>query len=466
MNKHLKLRRHTATVVCSNANPQDFDHVECGAADEGSSDYYNDDNKSQDKKDLLSPFSRRLVRFVTPSSHSSLLEQCTASECLTVAAARIFPSLTVLLVLPLLIWDGYPEEWGMFNLYPMIRHMQLVWSSLLHTSMWPIVIGTLLVTAFMPQGGLHKQKPGGVLKTRVNAKQALMSNITSSNWKISLALSIVFSSIVIVNMVLQMGYPLKLWNPLIWGWYRVYLPKNIAPALKGACLDLSDKNIASRQPLCLSEAQWSELSSGMLSSYNRDDVLTVQRGLDYLQNQSGGLIINALARNVVDSIPALKQNMEGLLPFFKEEDQNKKTKPLSLVIFENDSNDGTREAFQRWSDQEASRDEGSRYTVDLMSCGSKNPNCDLGIMDRYDANFFTNKQASGVGKLGEFRQILLDYILGKEEYKDYSHMVVLDVDLGTSLSPLGLLHTLGLENGVGRDHVVASTSSQIWPGAG
>lgn len=68
MNKHLKLRRHTATVVCSNANcsnanPQDFDNVECGAADEGSlssSDYYNDDNKSQDKKDILSPFSRRL----------------------------------------------------------------------------------------------------------------------------------------------------------------------------------------------------------------------------------------------------------------------------------------------------------------------------------------------------------------------------------------------------------------------
>jgi len=200
----------------------------------------------------------------------------------------------------------------------------------------------------------------------------------------------------------------------------------------------------------------------MLSSYNPDDVLTVQRGLDYLQHQSGGLIINALARNVVDSIPALKQNMEGLVPFFKE--TTNKDKPLSLVIFENDSDDGTREAFQRWSDEVSTREDGSGYTVDLMSCGPKNPNCELGIMDRYDANFFTNKKASGVGKLGEFRQILLEYILGKEEYKDYSHMVVLDVDLGTSLSPLGLLHTLGLENGVAQDHVVASTSSQIWPG--
>jgi hypothetical protein len=69
-----------------------------------------------------------------------------------------------------------------------------------------------------------------------------------------------------------------------------------------------------------------------------------------------------------------------------------------------------------------------------------------------------------VGKLGEFRQILLEYILGKEEYMSYSHMVILDADLGTSLSPLGLIHTLGLDNGIAHDHAVASSSSQVWPG--
>jgi len=184
----------------------------------------------------------------------------------------------------------------------------------------------------------------------------------------------------------------------------------------------------------------------------------VQKGLDYLQNQSGGLIINALARNVADSIPALKQNIEGLVPFFKDS-QNK----LSLVLFENDSNDGTREIFETWADQESHSEE-PRYTVDLVSCGPKNPNCELGVVDRYDVNLFTDRKASGVGKLGEFRQIVLEYILGKEKYKDYSHMIILDVDLGTSLSPLGLLHTLGLDNGIAEDHVVASSSSQVWPG--
>lgn len=476
--KHLKLRRSAA------ANPQDLDDVEYGKECGSSSSSFEFDeislsisnNSDADKKDDdyvlarrsadflsdLSPFSRRVVRFVTPS-HPSLPDRCT-SECLTVAAARIIPSLVVLFALPFVMWDAYPTDWGVLNIYPFIRHVDMVWSSLLHTSAWPIVVGTFLAAAFLPRGGLGTSKylplkSGTSAMDRLSVfLSALMANITASNWKTSLVLSIVFCSAVIVNMTFQMGYPHALWNPFMWGWYHVYLPSNISRSLKGACLDF-EKNSSSRQPLCLSEREWTELSSGQLSSYNPDDVLTVQKGLDYLQNQSGGLIINAIARNVADSIPALKQNMEGLVPFFKDS-QHK----LSLVLFENDSDDGTRQAFQSWAEQESHRDQ-PRYTVDLMNCGPKNPNCELGIMDRYDnMNLFTNPTASGVGKLGEFRQILLEYILKKEEYKDYSHMVILDVDLGTSLSPLGLLHTLGLENDVAQDHVIASASSQVWPG--
>lgn len=462
--KHLKLRRHAAA-----ANPQGDEDVECGDIDERF-----DHNDELDKKDDdsvlgrrsaeflsdLSPFSRRLVRFVTPT-HPSLPDRC-MSECLTVAAARIIPSLAVLLILPFVMWDSYPEEWGVFNLYPVVRHIDMVWASLLHTSAWPVVFGTFLAAAVMPNGGFEVSKylprRTSAMDKATAALSALMANISQSNWKMSLLLAILFCSLEIFDMTLQMGYPHALWNPFIWGWYHVYFPSNISKSLQGACLDF-EKDSASRQPLCLLEKDWNELSSGQLSSYNPDDVLTVQKGLDYLQNQSGGLIINALARNVADSIPALKQNMNGLAPFFK--DSHKK---LSLVIFENDSNDGTRRAFQSWADQESSRTE-PRYTVDLMSCGPKNPDCDLGVMDRYDnMNLFTNPTASGVGKLGEFRQILLKYILGKEEYKDYSHMAILDADLGTSLSPLGLLHTLGLENSIAQDHVVASSSSQVWPG--
>lgn len=444
----------------------------------------------------LSPFSRRIVRFVTMpmASSTSLSDRLCTSEAFTIAAARIIPSLFILIALPLCMWDSYPEEWsGLWNVYPMVRHVEMVWASLLHTSAWPIVLGTLGIAAIMPRGGLGggggmgsskylppMSKGGGgsgaaaMMDKVSSALSALLSNITQSNWKTSLVLSIIFCSLVIVNMTLQMGYPHAMWNPFMWGWYHVYYPSNISSALQGSCLNFLEKDTSPtsslrRRPLCLSEQQWKELSSGQLSSYNPDDVLAVQRGLNYLQNSSGGLIINALARNVAENIPALKQNMEGLLPFFvnNDDDNDKKAtkQPLSLVIFENDSNDGTRQAFQSWSEEETNRPDGPRYTVDLMSCGPKNPNCELGIMDRYDnMNLFANPTASGVGKLGEFRQILLEYILGKEEYNDYSHMIILDADLGTSLSPLGLLHTLGLENNVAQDHVVASSSSQVWPG--
>lgn len=336
-----------------------------------------------------------------------------------------------------------------------------------------MIVLIVMVAAVMPPGGLakgfampttfHHQGGGNASNnTSIRARLAkvegmvrsLLVNISQSNWKISVALSFVIVNAIVIVMTLQMGIPSLLWNPFMWGWYQIYMPGTAVSALQGACLDVESSS-RRNQPLCLSERQWNELSSGKLSSLKRDDVETVQRGLDYLRNQSGGLIVNALARNVADSIPALKQNMDALAPLFKDP-QNK----LSLVVFENDSDDGTRHRFKQWAKEESS------YSIDIMGCGPTNPDCRLGEMDRYDnMNLFKNPTASGVGKLGEFRQIILDYIMKEEKYNDFSHMIVLDVDLGVSISPLGLLHAFGLENDIAQEYVVASSSSQVWPGS-
>jgi len=468
---NLKLRYQAA------GNPQD---VEWGTV--GSLDSF-DESRIIDEKDKdaapssptnrllsdLSPYSRRIVRFVTRpttafSHHGASLPDHFIAECITVTLLRVVPAAAVLVGLPLMIWDAYPQDWGVFNLWPLIRHFDMVWSSLLHFSILPVVVLTMMAVAAVPLGGLSKSfampttfraSPGnyGARLAKTEALlRSLLLNISQSNWKISLALSFVIVNAIVIVMSLQMGLPSLLWNPFMWGWYQVYLPGNVLSSLQGACLDVDSH---SRQPLCLSESKWNELSSGKLSSLNRGDVQTVQRGLDYLRNHSGGLIVNALARNVADSIPALKQNMDSLAPFFKDP-HNK----LSLVVFENDSDDGTRHLFKQWAKKESS------YSVDIIGCGPTNPDCELGEMDRYDnMNLFKNPTASGVGKLGEFRQIILEYILKKEEYNDFSHMIVLDVDLGISLSPLGLLHTLGLENGIAQEYVVASSSRQVWPGS-
>ena len=184
----------------------------------------------------------------------------------------------------------------------------------------------------------------------------------------------------------------------MWGRYRVYLPNNIETSFKGACFDFK-KHGRNKTPLCLSEENWNELSSGKLSSTNMDDVNQVLDGLDYLKNTSRGIIIAALARNIADSIPSLRQNMEGLAPLFKHSNNK-----LTLAIYENDSNDGTREAFQRWSDEVSIRED-SHYTIDLMSCGLSSPDCKLGFADRYDTFTISNSRAPGVGKLGKLRQV-------------------------------------------------------------
>ena len=183
----------------------------------------------------------------------------------------------------------------------------------------------------------------------------------------------------------------------------------------------------------------------MLSSRNENDVQNVLKGIQYGKTESGGIIINILSRDTVDSIPPLRQNVEGLVPFFSN---------LVVVVFENDSVDGSREAFYKWS-QEA-----KGYKVDVIEC-EEAPGCKFHESHRYESleqkdNYFSS---SAVGKMPQFRQRIMDYILSK--YHDFSHVLVLDLDIGVSISPFGVLHSLGLIH----DKPVASASRQVWPGS-
>lgn len=363
--------------------------------------------------------------------------------------------LAILVVTPLVIFDGYPRQWGP---YILLRHLELAWSSMLHISMWHVVWITVVCVMTCPMKDVNLV-PQSFLKYFQPKSQHLAhftSTVASYHWKVAFLVSLILFQCLSSQVILQMAIPSLLWNPAIWAWYRVYLPQDVAASAAGGCFTKLDGRERHETPLCLDEKQWKELSSGTLSSYNSEDVETVIRGLDYIQNFSGGFIINALARNVAKSIPALRENIEGLLPFLDGKD-------LSLVIFENDSIDGTREDLKEWAKEVNGQ---SRYNVDLISCGENNPDCHLNIMERYEnMPSFSNPNASGVGKLGDFRQIVMNHILNTPVYDNYSHMIVLDVDIGTSISPLGLLHTLGLNDAeLSQKYVVASASVQVWPG--
>mmetsp|Transcript_10963 Transcript_10963/g.25843 ORF Transcript_10963/g.25843 Transcript_10963/m.25843 type:complete len:776 (-) Transcript_10963:143-2470(-) len=268
-------------------------------------------------------------------------------------------------------------------------------------------------------------------------------------------IALLFSVLTSTQSQLQIVSPGWLWNPGMWGKYRVYRPAGIEKALEGVCVEeyldadgganAMAAMVDNPLPLCLKESSWRALSADALSSRNPEDVDAVLKGVRYARQPDHGMIINVMSRDTIGAIEPFRKNVEGLLPFFDK---------VAVVVFENDSRDGSREAFQSWAD-----DVKGRYVVDVMECDDA-PNCVFGESHRYDSTEADDYwKSSAIGRMAEFRQRMVDYIVEGDTYDDYSHMIVVDLDLKVSLSPLGILHTLGKRP----DAAVASSGRQAWP---
>jgi len=388
------------------------------------------------------------------------------------------------------MYSEWPE-----SLTEAVRDVILGWDSLMHISVWPVVV----VASFMAFIAAHrydraiicydeneKKNERSVVKDR---KTITTSNVMKTRkkrcgkkwcssklfWYV-LGSSILVTTETLVNSQLQIVAPSTWWNPFLnmWNKYHIYRPSHIQQALEGLCLkgidgsaallslveqSPSSSNTADeahskpfapvssfQSALCLPEASWKTLSSEGLSSENPEDVETVMKGLKYAKMESGGLVINILSRDTIDSVSPLRQNVEGLVPFFSR---------VAVVVFENDSKDGTREAFKQWAA------EAQGYVVDIIEC-EEAPDCKFGESHRYDAleskDYF---ESSAIGHMLDYRQRIVDYITSSQSYTSFSHMLVMDLDLAISISPLGLLHTLGkIPN-----YPVASSGRQVWPGS-
>jgi len=227
--------------------------------------------------------------------------------------------------------------------------------------------------------------------------------------------------------------PSWVWYPfdLIPGRYNIYLPRDVSKPLDGLCLNYSFGESGDRDPLCLSENAWDALSGGVLSNKNDDDVAAVLKGVEYANQKSGGFAVNVMCRDCADKISTFRRNISNIRQFMPN---------LSLVVFENDSKDGSREMFKSWA-TEAS-DYG--YAVHLLECENVE-DCKYGEVHRYDDEETEDDWTltSAVGKMANFRNRGIDYISNNLAFKDYSHVMVYDMDLEVSFSPLGILHSLG-----------------------
>lgn len=419
-------------------------------------------------------------------------------------------SLGIIIGIPLSFYCVDPAASS--SLSQSLRLVTIGWTSLLHISAWVLMVISSFVAFFLAQEAHHK----AIESACCNNKSCTASGNSQNRMKLllrkvpfvcdhdkksvsvgqsAIILSIMFSLTCLIQSNLQMIFPSWAWNPFLWSGYRVYKPDRLATALEGLCLDLAlakappkyfdmgnseqdldstglkmNSDVTSESPssirlkrkfrskasstsstllpeqLCLSEASWKELSTDGLSSEIPDDILTVMRGIQYLKHKSGGIIINIMARDTKDAIPSLRQNVEGLLPFLSN---------ISVVVFENDSKDGSREAFQQWSS-----DVSGKYIVDVMECHDV-PGCKFNLDHRDYDRSKPYETSSAIGRMAEFRQRMVEYILTNPKYENYTHMIVMDSDLGVSLSPLGVVHTLGLLP----ENPVASAGRQVWPGS-
>ncbi|GMI49315.1 hypothetical protein TrCOL_g11624 [Triparma columacea] len=289
-------------------------------------------------------------------------------------------------------------------------------------------------TSVFPLSPLPSSPPDHIPKTKpIDPYHRWYHSLTKVTFLIALSNTL---------LVLLFGMTCSIFPGWIWHFsavffYNVPKMKSVDRAIVGVCPSYGGD-------MCLSNDAWLLLSNGLLSKYKRADVESVARGVNVAQN--GGLIINVMARDIAPGIPALISNVDALAPFYGGK--------LSVVIYENDSVDGTRDMIKEW------RGRKNNYAVDLITCEDEgDEDCRLQETHRYDQH---GDKMSAIGKMADYRNKVMDYISKNYNPKEYTHMMVADVDLAISWAPLGLLHTLGT---VGEHSPVAVRGIMMIPGA-
>lgn len=153
---------------------------------------------------------------------------------------------------------------------------------------------------------------------------------------------------------------------------------------------------------------------------SEDIMKDVERGYDIAKNES--LVICGLARNVEKTIEKAKKKLEYIGSKFKD---------YKIVIFENDSEDNTREILKKWANV--------NKNVKLLECeefGSKN--CKLRTKKGYDLGMFSENR---IQRMAIYREQYLDYI--KKNLNSYTYTLISELDLEGNQYIDGIFHSIG-----------------------
>jgi hypothetical protein len=140
---------------------------------------------------------------------------------------------------------------------------------------------------------------------------------------------------------------------------------------------------------------------------------------------SSRIVFGVLARDVAPTVEGMKKKIEGLGDLFQD---------YRVVIFENDSKDGTRDLLQAWH-----RD---NPRVQILSCCEEGQcECRLSVQHLHQMGMESSQR---MDKLRHFRQKVLRYV--QQHYADYDYYLVIDFDLPGAVYRDGFLSTFARDD--------------------
>jgi hypothetical protein len=131
----------------------------------------------------------------------------------------------------------------------------------------------------------------------------------------------------------------------------------------------------------------------------------LSKGLFEMKHQR--IVFAGIARNNADDFNSMKENIERVGAKFND---------YRVVLFENDSNDGTKELFEQWA--------------------ASNPKIIILSKD------FHNKKRPSIQFLAEARNFYLEYV--QKHFSDFDILAVVDMDMSYGWDERGIEHSFSL----------------------
>lgn len=158
---------------------------------------------------------------------------------------------------------------------------------------------------------------------------------------------------------------------------------------------------------------------------NKEKRFETLKNIGYHNAKNYRVVFCFLVRNSSYHVNKMKVKIESIGRHFKN---------YHVLLFENDSNDGTREMLKEWAKE--------NLKITIMDCCSLG-NCDCKL-DWKKATYDGVHSKSRIDKMRFMRQYMLDYV--KQKFTNWDYSIVMDFDLEGSIFKDGFFTSFAYKN--------------------